>query len=194
MSDQVRHDGGTLDSRGLKERDFTHRKELALKGRLCSLDGSAGSVAGFSPQAPEEPNENDFGCTGEEIRGCVSVLLSSHDSTEPAPTSVKKYKYKVIMMSQVITAIYEQGALHPLTPLNLQERQRVNIQLVPEQTQETIEHILQWLGAIGMVTPPRQQRLVSPVSEAGRGPLSRELGKAARKPLSEVIIEERGKR
>ncbi len=97
------------------------------------------------------------------------------------------------MMSQIIKAIYEQGALHPLTPLNLQERQRVNIQLVTEQPQDTIEHILQLLSAIGMVTPPCQQRLESPVSEAGRDALSRELGKAARKPLSEVIIEERGK-
>jgi len=94
-------------------------------------------------------------------------------------------------MSQVITAVYEHGVLHPLTPLHLQEHQRVNVQIIPEQPQETVEQILQWLSSIGRLTPPCQQTQEAPASETDRVQLSHILGKATRKPLSELIIEER---
>lgn len=97
-------------------------------------------------------------------------------------------------MSQVITAIYEHGVLQPLTPLNLQEHQRVHVQIVPEQPQETIEQILQWLSSIGRLSPPCQQMQEAPVSETERIQLSHILGKAARRPLSECILEDRGER
>ena len=35
-------------------------------------------------------------------------------------------------MSEIITAVYERGALRPLTPLKLREHQRVRIQVVAE--------------------------------------------------------------
>ncbi len=95
-------------------------------------------------------------------------------------------------MSHVITAIYEHGVLHPLTPLNLQEHQKVNVQIIPEQPQETIEQTLQWLSGIGRITPPSKQGQEIPVSESDRIQLSRILGEATKKPLSEIIIEERG--
>jgi len=46
-------------------------------------------------------------------------------------------------MSKVITAIYEQGVLHPLAPLKLQEHQRVQLHVLPELTRDTPEHIIQ---------------------------------------------------
>ena len=97
-------------------------------------------------------------------------------------------------MSHIITAIYEHGVLHPLTPLDLQEHQRVNVEIVPEQPQETVEHILQWLSSIGRLTSPCQQTQEPPVSETERVQLARILGEATQKPLSEVILEERGER
>lgn len=97
-------------------------------------------------------------------------------------------------MSRVITAIYEHGALQPLSPLDLQEHQRVNVQIVPEQPQETIEELLHWLSCLGCLTPPCQQAQEAPVSEAERVHLAHILGKVTRKPLSEVILEERGER
>ena len=52
-------------------------------------------------------------------------------------------------MSKVITAIYEKGLLHPLTPLKLQEYQRVQIQVLPEITLDKTEQVIQFLGQIG---------------------------------------------
>jgi predicted DNA-binding antitoxin AbrB/MazE fold protein len=98
------------------------------------------------------------------------------------------------MMSHMVTAIYEQGVLHPLTPLNLSEHQRVSIEIVPENPQETIKQTLQMLSKMGRLTPPRRQAQEVVMSEAERVQLSRKLGKGIQKPLSEIILEERGER
>ncbi len=98
-------------------------------------------------------------------------------------------------MSQVLTAIYERGALHPVTPLELEEHQRVNIRIVPDAPGENINQVLHWLASIGKITPPRQTaKETPPVSDQQRLKLSRILGKASEKPLSEVILDERGER
>ena len=56
-------------------------------------------------------------------------------------------------MSHVITAIYEHGVLHPLTPPGLREHQRVHVQIVPEERQDTIEHVLESMGDSLSVPP-----------------------------------------
>jgi predicted DNA-binding antitoxin AbrB/MazE fold protein len=95
-------------------------------------------------------------------------------------------------MPHVITAIYEQGVLQPLTPLNLQEHQRVQVRIIPERPQKSLEDLLHWLSAIGRLTPPRQHAGDIPSSETDREQLAAMLGNAATKPLSEIILEDRG--
>lgn len=97
-------------------------------------------------------------------------------------------------MQQVITAIYEHGVLQPVKPLHLQEHQRVTVQIVPDSPQETVEHIVEWLVSVGRLTPPRKQPLDAPLAEAERLQLAHLLGNATEKPLSEVILDERGER
>ena len=95
-------------------------------------------------------------------------------------------------MSHVITAVYEHGALHPVTPLNLQEHQRVQVHIIQEDSQETIEQILEWLTRIGRLSPPQYSEAIAPVSETERAKLAQTLGEAISTPLSHVILDERG--
>ena len=97
-------------------------------------------------------------------------------------------------MSQIITAIYEQGLPHPAVPLSLQEHESVRILMLPEKPVDKAEQIIDFLVQIGMLTPPKKQArtTAAPVSESERYRLSRTMGKAMSKPLSEIIIEERG--
>lgn len=96
-------------------------------------------------------------------------------------------------MRQMITAVYEQGVLHPLARLRLSEGETVRLWVLesaegPEQDES--ERALYALVAAGLVrpTPPRPD--VQPVSEERRQELARVL--AAGGPLSEQIIEDRG--
>lgn len=97
-------------------------------------------------------------------------------------------------MPKVIKAIYEKGLLHPLAPLKLQEHQRVRIQVLPENTLDKTEQVIRFLGQIEALTPPRKSAQGAPVSEVERRKLARKLGEAMSKPLSQIIIEERGER
>lgn len=98
-------------------------------------------------------------------------------------------------MTEVITAMYENGVLHPLKPLKLRERQRVRIHIMPEETQgeDEAEVAIRTLVASGRLTPPIGHSNVIPLSEAERITLAERLGNAPGKPLSEIIIEDRGK-
>ena len=100
-------------------------------------------------------------------------------------------------MGEMITAVYENGALHPLTPLKLQEHQRVRVQVLPESTPEeettARERVERILSAAGML----QARTVAPtptapISETERQALADRLGRASGKTTSEMVIEDRG--
>ncbi len=97
-------------------------------------------------------------------------------------------------MSEIITAVYENGTLRPLSPLNLAEHQMVRIQVLPEQPTDEVEEIIQLLVTAGLMRPPslKGSPPPDPVSEAKRRELAEILGRAPGKPLSEIIIEERG--
>jgi predicted DNA-binding antitoxin AbrB/MazE fold protein len=95
-------------------------------------------------------------------------------------------------MVNTITVIYENGALHPLTPLPLQERQKVQIQILPILESDQVKLALHKLATTGLLTPPTKQTAVTHLSEQERIDLANRLGRAATKPLSERIIEERG--
>ena len=102
-------------------------------------------------------------------------------------------------MMEIVTAVYEKGMLRPLQPLNLRERQRVRIRVVPEDSdvsEEPVDNtdaLIQRLVAKGLMRPrPRGPIPPDPVSAEERKALADRLGRAPGKPLSEIIIEERG--
>jgi predicted DNA-binding antitoxin AbrB/MazE fold protein len=99
------------------------------------------------------------------------------------------------MTVEIVTAVYEKGMLRPLQPLNLREQQRVRIQVLPEDLAEAeneYEAATRVLVAEGSLTPPPGCSDASPISEQERLELANRLGSAPGKPLSEIIIEDRG--
>ncbi len=94
-------------------------------------------------------------------------------------------------MAEIVTAVYEKGVLRPLQPLNLEERQTVRLQVLPEEADNEVEKVIQTLVEAGLLTPPPGHSEVDPVSEEERLELASILGQAPGKPLSEIIIEER---
>jgi predicted DNA-binding antitoxin AbrB/MazE fold protein len=96
---------------------------------------------------------------------------------------------------EIVTAVYEKGVLRPLQPLDLEERQMVRIQVVPEAVAEDEgEEMIRLLVAAGLMRPRPKKGAPppDPVSEEERLRLADIMGNAPGKPLSEIIIEERG--
>ena len=94
-------------------------------------------------------------------------------------------------MSEIITAVYEDGKLRPLRPLNLREHQTVRVQVLSDEPTDEVDQVILNMVAKGLLTPPPGHSEVGPVSEDERRELAESLGKAPGKPLSEIIIEER---
>ncbi len=61
-----------------------------------------------------------------------------------------------------------------------------------DTTTEETEQVIQSLVEAGLLTPPPGHSEVEPLSEEESRKLADILGKTAPKPLSEIIIEERG--
>ena len=97
-------------------------------------------------------------------------------------------------MSTTVTAVYEKGVLRLLQPVPLRERQRVRVQLLPDDVTDAVDQALRGLIAAGVLTPPAGGPDVEPLSEAERHELADRLGSLPGKPLSQIIIEERGPR
>jgi len=97
-------------------------------------------------------------------------------------------------MAEIVVAVYENGILRPLRPLNLREHQTVRLQIVPEELAENEgEEAIRILVAAGLMRPPqRGTPPPDPVSEEERRALAERLAQAPGKPLSEIIIEDRG--
>ena len=95
-------------------------------------------------------------------------------------------------MSEVITAVYEDGKLRPLRPLNLREHQTVRVQVLSDEPADEVDQVILNLVAHGLVTPPPGHSDVDLLSEDERRELAESLGNAPGRPLSEIIIEERG--
>lgn len=94
-------------------------------------------------------------------------------------------------MTEIISAIYEHGKIHPLESLNLHEHQKIRIGIIPETPSDCSEQIIQFLTQIGLLTPPKGYSDIAPVSEEERSRLADIFAQSASKPLSEMIIEER---
>jgi predicted DNA-binding antitoxin AbrB/MazE fold protein len=88
-------------------------------------------------------------------------------------------------MQETITAIYRNGALHPLHPLNLQDEQTVQFTLVEANTVSLLDQ----LRDSGMVTiaNPSERELPDQTLEAFVKTLPMTII-----PTSQSIIEERG--
>jgi len=95
-------------------------------------------------------------------------------------------------MAKIVTAIYENGILRPLQPLPLQEHQRVRIQLLSEDDSVLPEHAIRQLIENGLLTPPAGHSTLPVASAEERRALADKLARSTKKPLSEVIVEERG--
>lgn len=95
-------------------------------------------------------------------------------------------------MPEIITAIYENGVLRPLSPLPLQEHQTVRIQVLLEDPGAELERITQSLATAELITPPPRRSDVEPASEDAWRELTEKLKATLGKPLSEILIEERG--
>nr|VFJ63866.1 MAG: Protein of unknown function DUF104 [Candidatus Kentron sp. DK] len=93
---------------------------------------------------------------------------------------------------QSITAIYEHGLLRPLEPLTLPENRKVRIQVLPESAANKHDPVIQSLVARGMVTLPSNSSNPPLLSETERQELAEALARSAKKPLSEIVIEDRG--
>ena len=57
-------------------------------------------------------------------------------------------------MSEIVTAVYENGLLRPLTPLKLRERQTIRLQVLEEEPVDEVEEALRPLVAAGKLTLP----------------------------------------
>ena len=98
-------------------------------------------------------------------------------------------------MTESVTAVYENGVLRPLRPLKLRERQTVRLQIVADEpTEPEDEAAIRMLVEAGILTPPPGHSDVEPISEQERRELADKLGRVPGKPLSQIIIEDRGER
>jgi len=98
-------------------------------------------------------------------------------------------------MSVVVMAVYENGVLRPLRPLNLLEQQTVYIQVMPEKRAEDEgEKAIKILVAAGLMRPPQRDipPPPDPVPAEERQALAERLARAPGKSLSEIVIEDRG--
>lgn len=97
-------------------------------------------------------------------------------------------------MSRVISAVYENGILRPLAPLPFGEKETIRLQVLPETANET-EELIQILTYSGLMLPQSLKKYPTPpdpVSKKERLRIAEILGQVPGKPLSEIIIEERG--
>lgn len=93
-------------------------------------------------------------------------------------------------MSEIITAVYENGILRPLNPSCLTDGQTVRLRVLTTES-TSVHPALQSLVDAGVLTPPPRRHDVEPVSEEAWRELTKRLETSPGKPLSEIIIEER---
>jgi predicted DNA-binding antitoxin AbrB/MazE fold protein len=103
-------------------------------------------------------------------------------------------------MPETITAIYENGVLRPLTPLSLNDGETVEITIVAEVSQEELkgdrEKSIKLMDVRGLVRLPKKQGKLDRAELIKRAQQWRELMQKMEplpgKPLSEMVIEDRG--
>lgn len=94
-------------------------------------------------------------------------------------------------MTEIVTAVYERGVLRPLHPVDLHEHQTVRLRVLSE-SEDDIQSVIEAMVRAGLLTPPPGHSEIPSPSAEERRELAERLGQVRGKPLSEVIIEERG--
>ena len=96
-------------------------------------------------------------------------------------------------MTQTIEAIYEGGVFKPVEPIKLPERQPVRLSfeltVSGEVATPSVREVLHNTGRLRELSPHLQQMIVPGVTLEQ---VREALGRAAGKPLSEIVIEQRG--
>ena len=99
-------------------------------------------------------------------------------------------------MNQTITAIYANGVLRPLTPLELEDQSQVELEVRSVKSAESTpaeerQRIIEALAQAGLLAnaPAPYPIPEEPISEEEEEELAQIF--AGEKPLSEIIIEER---
>lgn len=93
-------------------------------------------------------------------------------------------------MAKAIPAIYENGFLRPLAPVQLRERQTVWLQVLPEPTTAELLVLLEPLYESGLLTGSTTSD-AEPISDADLAVMVQSIHVNGQ-PLSETIIEDRG--
>ncbi|WP_293147613.1 MULTISPECIES: antitoxin AF2212-like protein [unclassified Microcoleus] len=96
-------------------------------------------------------------------------------------------------MPETITAVYENGVFRPLSSVSFQDGETVRIQLWPDDPKKQAELAIQFLVDRGLVIPlPNAPDKVEAVTDEDVYELAQRLAAKPGKPLSEIIIEDRG--
>ncbi|MEG4247152.1 antitoxin family protein [Microcoleus sp. AT3-A2] len=103
-------------------------------------------------------------------------------------------------MPETITAIYENGVFRPLSPLSLNDGETVQITIVAEVSPEELkgdrEKAIKLMDVRGLVRLPKKQGKLDRAELIKRAQQWRELMQKMEplpgKPISEIVIEDRG--
>ena len=99
-------------------------------------------------------------------------------------------------MPETITAIYENGVFRPLSPLSLNDGETVQITIVAEVSQEELkgdrEKSIKLMDVRKLMGLPTKQFKLDAAAEQKRRELFEKLKGRVGKPLSEIVIEDRG--
>ncbi|HSF76304.1 MAG TPA: antitoxin family protein [Microcoleus sp.] len=103
-------------------------------------------------------------------------------------------------MPETITAIYENGVFRPLSPLSLNDGETVEITIVTEVSPKELkgdrEKAIKLMDVRGLVRLPKKQGKLDRAELIKRAQQWRELMQKMEplpgKPLSEIVIEDRG--
>ena len=99
-------------------------------------------------------------------------------------------------MPETITAIYENGVFRPLSPLSLNDGETVQITIVAEVSQEELkgdrEKAIRLMDVRKLMGLPTKQFKLDAAAEQKRRELFEKLKGRVGKPLSEIVIEDRG--
>ncbi|MEG4395606.1 antitoxin family protein [Microcoleus sp. BROC3] len=99
-------------------------------------------------------------------------------------------------MPETITAIYENGVFRPLSPLSLNDGETVEITIVAEVSQEELkgdrEKAIKLMDLRKLMGLPTKQFKLDAAAEQKRRELFEKLKGRVGKPLSEIVIEDRG--
>jgi predicted DNA-binding antitoxin AbrB/MazE fold protein len=99
-------------------------------------------------------------------------------------------------MPETIAAIYENGVFRPLSPLSLNDGETVQITIVAEVSPEELkgdrEKAIKLMDVRKLMGLPTKQFKLDAAAEQKRRELFEKLKGRVGKPLSEIVIEDRG--